>query len=72
MPESLIVNAFVTVKLEVKVGSWGDGCTMEQIYKQASDSALDVVRSAIGVVHNSIKIVGDPKVETITTTRARP
>jgi hypothetical protein len=53
----------VELVLEVSVSdNWGSSCTVDQIYKQAIQSALERVHA---LVHNGARVIGDPKVTMI-------
>ena len=54
--------AIVEVKLRIRAdGSWGKNCTLEQISKQARESALAKLRKATSNSRDYV-IVGEPKV----------
>jgi hypothetical protein len=55
------VKALVQVTVEVEVGTWGPGSPLEQVEKQAAESAVSQVRSNIADV-TSLRIVGATKV----------
>jgi hypothetical protein len=64
-PES---SATAKVILTVEVdcdGSWGGDCPMDQIHKQAKDSAISILSSAKDA-HRKIKIVSIDEVQAIT------
>jgi hypothetical protein len=56
--------AKVTVQFDIEVGSWGPECGLDQVYRQASESAQGKVRRAFDLPRMSIKTV---RVEAITT-----
>lgn len=56
--------AKVTVQFEIEVGSWGPECGLDQVYRQASESAQGKVRRAFDLPHMTVKTV---RVEAITT-----
>lgn len=43
-------SALVQVTVEVRAGSWGDGCDLAQVYKQASESAIGKLRRALASI----------------------
>lgn len=65
MVEKITATARATVILEIRgLGSWGEGTSMEQIYKQAATAALGKI-SRITETHGEIRILGEPKVTCI-------
>lgn len=59
----MITKATVQVTVEVEAsGCWGPECSMEQVIRQASESAVGQIRNAL----TRYRIVGDPAVTTIT------
>ena len=57
--------ARVTVVLEIKVDSvWGPDCTVEQVYKQAADSAKLLLAQKFNS-HTNVSIVEKPKVTAV-------
>jgi hypothetical protein len=61
-------KARVTLIVEVEVrGTWGDDCTVAQVHKQAAEEACGAIRNAAD--RHDIKIIGEQKVDMITTTR---
>jgi hypothetical protein len=63
------IRATATVTVEVSdLGSWEDGCTMQQVREQAG-------RAAIGRITNarvkSIRIIGEPIITAIIATEDR-
>jgi hypothetical protein len=57
-------SARVTVQLDITVGSWGPECGLDQVYRQATESAEGKVRRAFDLPNMSIRTV---RVEAITT-----
>ncbi len=56
-------TAHVTLTVEITVGStWGDNCTVGQIYKQAAEEALGIIDRLLG---EQIRIVGRPVVTAV-------
>lgn len=56
------VQVLVDISLDAE---WGDDCKVDQIYKQAAEEALGVLRNAKRGVTNlplPLTIVGEPKV----------
>lgn len=65
MTEKQSAVARVTVTLEIDAASsWGDDCTIAQVYKQAADDAVGRVRSLFNE-RDAMRIVGDVKVNAI-------
>jgi len=59
------VHAEVHVKLKIAVrDSWGDGCTVAQIKKQALDSANGILRTQLSN-SPSITMSAEPELTTI-------
>ena len=56
--------ARVRLTLDVSVGSWGPNCLIDQVYRQASEEAINRVRS---LVQGRARVVGVVEVEAITT-----
>jgi hypothetical protein len=58
-------SAIVTLKLQIKIHQgWGDSCTVEQVKKQARDSALRKVGLWVEK-HEDIKLISEPEVKAI-------
>ena len=63
-------HALVQVTVEVPAGSWGTGCELSQVYKQASDEAMGKLRRLFE--KERIRIVGVASIKAVTTdTEAR-
>jgi hypothetical protein len=46
-PKRVVTSAFVTVKVRVDVGdTWGPECALDQVHKQAKESAIGKIRRA--------------------------
>lgn len=61
-------GAVVTLTVQISnVGSWGPECQMDQVYRQALESAIGRVRNAFAKDPRGIKIVGTPSVQAVTT-----
>lgn len=59
----MITKATVQVTVEVDAsGSWGPECSMEQIIRQASESAVGQIRGSL----HKFRLIGDPAVTAIT------
>lgn len=59
----MITKATVQVTVEIEAsGSWGSDCSMDQIIRQASESAVGQIRNAL----HKHRIIGEPAVTTIT------
>ncbi|HGM5918320.1 TPA: hypothetical protein ACKP5X_000583 [Stenotrophomonas maltophilia] len=57
--------ALVQVTVEVRTGSWGEGCQLDQVYRQASASALGKLQRALE--KEGVRIVGVASIKAITT-----
>lgn len=71
------IHATARVQLTVEItglGGWGDGCSIQQIHKQASEDALGKFSAAIVLLAKNhsihMRVVGEPKVNAIITERA--
>ncbi len=63
-------RALVQVTVEVPVGSWGTGCELSQVYRQATEGATGKLRRLLE--NDGIRIVGVASIKAITTdTEAR-
>lgn len=61
-------SARVTVTLEITVpDSWGDDCTVAQIYRQAEESARASIAHALRASQVKAKVIGTPEVTTVIT-----
>lgn len=58
-------TARVRLTVDVSVGSWGPDCGIDQVYRQASEEAINRVRRLIN--DHGAKVVGLVEVEAITT-----
>lgn len=58
-------SAHVLVTLEIAIPDvWGGDCTADQLFKQAAASAIDIARRI-----PQARVVGEPKVTAVHTTR---
>jgi hypothetical protein len=59
----------VTVTLEISgLGSWGDNCTVDQVWKQAKDDARGVIHSIIVEAAKNghrIRVIGEPEASAV-------
>ncbi|WP_223566891.1 hypothetical protein [Agrobacterium tumefaciens] len=59
----MITKATVQVTVEIEAsGSWDANCSMDQIIRQASESAVGQIRNSL----HKYRIIGEPSVTTIT------
>jgi hypothetical protein len=59
-------KAKVKVTLEIKIDStWGSDCTISQVHKQATDSALLLINQSLSTYSGVISIHGKPIVEAV-------
>ena len=56
----------VTLRLS-DLGSWGPGCEISQVYKQAREAALRRILKAFEGSNGGVKLVGDVTVKVLTT-----
>ncbi len=85
----IVTRARVQVTLEIDVSDhWGPDCALDQVFKQASDSAIGILRGVFnlgdGLVsglakghvpveyQHRVRLVGDPDVLAITHREDRP
>lgn len=54
--------AKVHVTIEIQTSVWGEDCSIGQLYKQASEDALNKLHNAFTAERPILKIVGEPKV----------
>ncbi len=65
MNKRITAGARVTVTVEVsRCGGWGPDCKIDQVYKQAAESAIDYITNRVDRDHR-LKIIGEPKVSMI-------
>ncbi len=60
--------ALVQVTVEINAGSWGEGCKLDQVYRQAAASALGELHCALD--KRGIRVVGVASIKAITTDTA--
>lgn len=68
------VSATVQLTLEIKVGDgWGGDCALDQVYKQARESAVGMINEALRAgkptLQDRIKIVGTPSIAAVVVER---
>lgn len=64
---SVGTSAYVTVEMKVDVGSqWGPECKLEQVYKQAAEAAVGIIKR---MAHSDGRVVSivSTKVTAVTT-----
>lgn len=67
MSRGLIATAVVTLTVEVRAnGSWGSDCKIDQVEKQAAESAIGYLLRQCAR-DQRVKIVGAPMVTTVMT-----
>ena len=69
MSNEIQTKARVQVTIEVEASSWGDTCTIAQVYKQAAEDGLGQIRKMIGESKCRAVILGEPRVIGIITER---
>jgi hypothetical protein len=58
--------ARATLTIEVRnIGSWGPGCQLDQVYRQAAEAAIGKIRNTFKPT--DVFIIGDVKVTAIIT-----
>lgn len=64
MEKRIQAKARVQMTVEVDAGApWGAECTIEQMYKQAADSArTNLINALKPGEHGRVSIVGEPKI----------
>lgn len=67
----LTTIAVVVVKVRVEVGSWGPDCKLDQVYRQAEESARGKIRNAMEKSGARFSFVGNAEVQAITTDMER-
>lgn len=64
-------SAIVTLKLEITVAdTWGADCALDQIYRQAAESAINVIQRAMPRGYNQyntgqVRLLDKPEVVTV-------
>ena len=58
-------SALVQVTVEVRTGTWSEGCNLDQVYRQASEEAMGKLRGVLN--KHGIRIVGVASIKAITT-----
>ena len=67
LKDKIKTKAQVKVLLEISLSnSWGGDCPLSQVYKQAKESALNIISQKIAGSMKDIQIIGKPEVITIT------
>lgn len=62
MEKSIITKARVKLTLEVSLpDTWRGDCPLSQIYKQAKDSAINIISQRITASMKDIRIIGNPE-----------
>ncbi len=74
MNPQITARATVQVTIEVHTAAWGNDCTIGQLYKQASEDAINQVRNLRhyhgGELREPVRIVGEPKVTGVLTEKS--
>ncbi|WP_409460968.1 hypothetical protein ACK1O1_04190 [Stenotrophomonas maltophilia] len=61
-------SALVRVTVEVRTGTWGEGCKLDQVYQQATEDALGQLHRVLS--KHGIRIVGPTSIKAVTTDTA--
>ena len=73
MDKPIKANARVKVLLEVSLSdSWDMDCQLNQVYKQAKDSAINIVSQKIAGGNKNIRIIGEPEIVAVLVENKRP
>jgi hypothetical protein len=69
-PVTATATATVTVEIS-GLSSWGTGCSVEQVHRQASEEAIGFLRNlaAGDRGEHRLRIIGQPEIKTIITER---
>ena len=66
MTDKIKTMARVRVLLEVSLSdTWGGDCRLDQVYKQAGNTARNIVSQAITNSMKDIRIIGEPEATAI-------
>lgn len=67
MPNNKIkTKAHVRVLLEINLpDTWGGDCLLSQVYKQAKDSAKNIISQTISSSLKDVRIIGEPETTAI-------
>lgn len=55
-------KARIQVIIEVEAAAWGGDCSIEQLYRQAGESAIGKIRTVCQLSQQKFTIIGEPKV----------
>ena len=65
--------ATMTVTIEVRnLGSWGPQCQIDQVYRQAAESAIGYLSKLAQQEKGKFRIIGNAKVTAVMSTVDRP
>lgn len=66
---SIIATATVTLTIEIRAdGCWADNTSIEQVHKQAKESAINILNRNVNATEGSkIRIIGTPRIVSIMT-----
>lgn len=63
MSKQITAKARVQLTVEVETSSWGEDCSIGQLYAQAAETALQNLNAALKPgEHGRVVVVGEPKV----------
>lgn len=66
MKKNIRSKARVRLLLEISLpDTWGDDCPLGQVYKQAKDSAMNIIAQKIAGSMKDIRVVGEGEVVAI-------
>jgi len=64
---SIRTSARVVVEVEVRCGSWGEHCSLDQVYSQAAEEAEGFLRRALSTAGGKARLLAVKRVEAVTT-----
>ena len=63
MSKQIKAKARVQITVEIEASSWGEDCSIGQLYKQAAESARETLIAALKPgEHGRVTIIGESKV----------
>jgi hypothetical protein len=66
MADEIFAKAVVNVEVEVSLtDTWGSDCKLNQVYRQAANSAIKMLFDRIDVKPGCLRVIGTPKVTSI-------
>jgi hypothetical protein len=65
-------TARVTATVEVTTGSWGPGCQLDQVYRQAAEEAEGTIRRLLSESGGKARLINVERIVAITTDTCTP